>query len=125
MAVSFEGKDKREFYRKDAAMPAIVQIDFGPRETHYRTGTILDISAGGVRISLPGHIRLGKRSSGLGILVTLPGDSCQVALECKPCRINSANGDIQIGARFAAGADFRGRRSVQRYVREYLQTQAA
>lgn len=96
--------DKRQFPRLDAAIPVVVQIQFDSNETHYRTGEIMDISMGGVRISLPKHdminYELIMNSSNLEILFKLPNSEHTITFKCAPKRLLDEQEMLHVGASF-------------------------
>lgn len=113
------GSEKREFPRHTTAIPVVVQIHFGQNETHYRTGTILDISMGGVRITLPKHENLNSDiimdSNHLEILFRLPRAGRASTFRCEPKRTSTFDENIELGAKFT-DADLMSQQLVHKYI---------
>jgi hypothetical protein len=111
--------EKREFTRNQTNLPVVMQLRLDPGESFYRTGTILDISMGGVRISLPTHEHLDAgifdRCQSIEILFRLPEEDFTVTFRCKPSRITAQNDDIELGAMFTE-ADLRSQQVLHKYV---------
>jgi len=102
--VGSEESDKRQFPRMGTSIPVVVQIQFDSNETHYRTGEIMDISMGGVRISLPKHdminYELIMNSSNLEILFKLPSSQHTITFKCAPKRMHDQQENLHVGASF-------------------------
>lgn len=111
--------EKREFTRNQTNLPVVMQLRLDPGESFYRTGTILDISMGGVRMSLPSQEHLDvsvfNRCQSIEILFRLPGEEYTVTFRCKPSRINAQDQDIELGAMFTEG-DMRSQQVLHKYV---------
>lgn len=111
--------EKREFCRNPADLPAVIQLMLEPGQNHYRTGTIKDISMGGVRVSLPKQekldIEMFDRCNRLEILFRLPGEEYTVTFTCTPSRINMLEDTVQFGASFTE-ADLRSQQMLHKYV---------
>lgn len=101
---SSEANDKRQFPRLEASIPVVVQIQFDSNETHYRTGEIIDISMGGVRISLPKHEMINYEmvlnSTNVEILFKLPESQHTITFKCAPKRMQDEQDSLQMGATF-------------------------
>ncbi len=114
-----KGEEKREFPRKPDGIPVIVQMHLDSKESHYHTGTIMDISFGGVRISLPRQEKIEMKfindAPELEILFKLPDGPHTATFICKPCRIAPSEKDIQVGARFTA-ADLSSQQALHKYI---------
>ncbi|MDY6850687.1 MAG: PilZ domain-containing protein [Thermodesulfobacteriota bacterium] len=114
-----KGEEKREFQRKPDGIPVIVQMHLDSKESHYHTGTIMDISFGGVRISLPRQEKIEMKfineSPELEILFKLPDGSYTATFLCKPCRVAQSEEDLQVGARFT-GADLASQQALHKYI---------
>jgi len=110
--------EQREFNRNHTSLPVVVQLVFEPGESFYRTGTILDISMGGVRIRMPSHEHSDKsffdRCQSVEILFRLPGEDYTVTFRCKPARIQSRQEEIELGAEFT-DADLRSQQVLHKY----------
>jgi hypothetical protein len=115
----FNGKEKRSFPRCDTSIPVVVQIQFDNNETHYRTGEIMDISMGGVRISLPKHdminYELIMNASSLEILFKLPEISQTITFKCEPRRMSDNQEALHLGASFL-DADIYSQQALHKFV---------
>jgi hypothetical protein len=111
--------EKREFCRNRANLPVVLQLRFEPGQTHYRTGTIKDISMGGVRISLPKqehlNIEVFERCNQVEILFRLPGEENTITFICKPSRVQALEDAVQFGAKFTE-ANLRSQQMLHKYV---------
>lgn len=114
-----EDKEKRQFPRMEVSIPVVVQIQFNSHETHYRTGEIMDISMGGVRISLPKHdminYELIMSSSNLEILFKLPDTQHTITFKCSPKRMSDDQESLQLGANFV-NCDMYSQQALHRYM---------
>lgn len=111
--------DKRQFPRLEAAIPVVVQIQFDSNETHYRTGEIVDISMGGVRISLPKHdminYELVMNSTNLEILFKLPDSQHTITFKCEPKRMFDEQENLFMGASFV-DSDIYSQQALHKYM---------
>lgn len=111
-------KEKRRYTRKQIAAPVFIS-ESGSETKDYRTGIIIDISLGGLRISVPkdhtSEIHIDEKTSDFDTFFALPNEMRPVNVKCKPQNVFHANDDIQIGASFV-DADF----NSYQVIRDYL-----
>lgn len=101
------GSDKRRHNRKDASIPVIINGETSSG-TVLLTGTIQDVSLGGVRIAIPKHeqatLVINAQASNFEIVFRLPdGSTRPVSMTCKPSRVSKVGEDLHIGAAFQDG----------------------
>ena len=110
-------KERRRHSRKEVSLPAFISTE-GSQKKPY-PGIILDISLGGLRLSVPSDSSIEIKEDGqtvyLNILFTLPKEKSAVAMTCKSNRMKHINGDIEVGATFA-DCDFTNYQKVQNYL---------
>jgi hypothetical protein len=84
-----------------------------------QAGTIMDISLGGLRISLPkefaGEIAINSHGHELEAIFTLPNEKRPISIKCKPHRFIAANAEKQMGASFV-DSDFSSYKTLQSYL---------
>lgn len=107
-------KEKRRYARKQVAAPAFISAS-GSETKDYKTGVIIDISLGGLRISVPKDHAFDERTSDFDTLFALPNERRPVNVKCKPQSVFHANGDTQIGASFV-DADFNSYQTIRDYL---------
>ena len=98
------GQERRQFLRKQAAIPVAVKSKDGSGLKSY-AGTIEDISLGGVGIAVPdtfkNKVRDVPKGTELEIFFSLPGDDDCIRMRCSLARLLMLNGhEIQLGAAF-------------------------
>jgi PilZ domain len=110
--------DKRQFARKQVALPAFI-AEAKEDARGYQTGTIMDISLGGVRISVPKGTSLEIKADGdateFDIIFTLPYATRPLKMRCQPQRVFESEEDVQIGTAFV-DADFRSYQTLQNFM---------
>lgn len=101
------GSDKRRHNRKESIIPVIINgmTSSGPV---LLTGTIQDVSLGGVRIAIPKHeqatLVINAEVKDFEIVFRLPdGSTRPVSMTCKPSRVSKVGEDLHIGASFQDG----------------------
>jgi hypothetical protein len=111
-------QERRKFTRKKVALPAFV----GESSTDargYQTGTIMDISLGGIRVAVPKGTVLEFQhdtdEEEFHVIFTLPGQKRPISMKCKPCCVQDADEDRHVGASFV-DSDFKSYRSLQQYL---------
>ena len=112
-------KEKRKYARKKLAIPALIN-EIGAETREFSQGTILDISLGGIRMSIPRgakcEISTDNETNELNIVFALPYESRPVNVKCRPQRIaDAAEDSIQVGASFV-DSDFQSYQTLQRYL---------
>jgi len=114
---SLSHEEKRRFARKQTAIPALVKGADSPATVPHGA-VILDISLGGLRISLPKECVSGiNKESGASKFETsfvLPEGDRPIRLVCKPQRVVPVNGNVYIGASFV-DAEFVTYQQLQKY----------
>ena len=112
-------QDKRKYERKQFQVPAVVQSSGYTQNRNFKTGTIKDISLGGMLLVVPGgeHIENFKEGkiSYFEVLFRLPEEARPVSFECKVSRVNPKNGTLEIGAEFS-NVDFPSYQALQDYL---------
>jgi len=110
--------DQRQFERKQVALPAFI-AEARADARGYQTGTIMDISLGGIKISVPKgtalEIKAGETEAEFDIIFTLPFATRPLKMRCQPQRVFESEEDIQIGTAFV-DADFRSYQTLQNYL---------
>lgn len=101
------GSDKRRHARKDASIPVIINGE-SASGTVLLTGTIQDVSLGGVRIAIPQQEQavmiINAQVKNFEIVFRLPdGSTRPVSMTCKPSRVSKVGQDLDIGAVFQNG----------------------
>ena len=111
-------EDKRRFPRKSLAVPALIR-DLGSADTTMQAGVVLDLSLGGLQISLPDNyqyeISEDKEASRISIVFTLPDSKRPLAMQCVPKRVYPYEGATTIGASFI-DTDFASQQALQNYL---------
>jgi hypothetical protein len=96
-------EERRRFTRKPATIPALVKGSDSPN-TELHGAVILDISLGGIRISLPKDCLtgLGEKSgaSQFETSFVLPDEDRPIRIVCQSKRVVPVNGNVYIGASF-------------------------
>lgn len=101
------GSDKRRYNRKDASIPVIINGETASGKV-LLTGTISDLSLGGVRIAVPQQeqatLVINADVKDFEIVFRLPdGSTRPVSMTCKPSRVSKVGDDLHIGAAFQDG----------------------
>jgi hypothetical protein len=99
--VTSADQDRRRFERRKVDLPATIgDAHSDPRD--FEMGTVLDISVGGIRFSVPKgmtvQIQTDSETSEFSVIFTLPNNSWRTNLICRPQRISESEEDVQIGA---------------------------
>jgi hypothetical protein len=110
--------EKRRFPRKKIAAPALIR-EVGSDQTPPLPGVVLDISLGGLQISVPDtyHIEIeeDKRNARISIVFTLPEVKKSLIMQCVPEHVVRSDGETTIGASFA-DTDFISYQTLQNYL---------
>ena len=109
---SFSDEERRRYPRKTVTLPAFIS-GADVRET--QSGAILDLSLGGMRLSVPKESGIETWHTPLKVLFALAGEKAPVALSCTPTRAHHNNGDIEVAGPFA-NCDFHNYQKVQAYL---------
>lgn len=100
-AITGIDQDRRKSERRRVALPAFVgSVHSDVRD--FETGTVLDISLGGIRFSVPKGTTIELRTDGdtneLSVIFTLPNNHWRTNVICRPQRIFESANNVQIGA---------------------------
>jgi hypothetical protein len=95
------GQDRRRSERRQVALPALIGgAHSDPRD--FETGTVVDISLGGINFSVPKGTTIELRTDGdtnkISVLCTLPNNHCRTNVICRPQRVFESEDKVQIGA---------------------------
>jgi hypothetical protein len=97
-------KDERRQYKRKNISAATLIKHHNSGEAKYHTGSIIDISFGGVRIKMPSSIQYeimnNPETSKLEIIFTLPNENLPIFITCEPRSIIKTDEAIQVGAAF-------------------------
>lgn len=111
-------KERRQYPRKGIIAPVLIkQHDSG--ETKIDTGSITDISLGGVRITIPRDakcvISRDADPCKFEIIFTLPNENKLVYLMCEPRSVINDEESVHVGASFV-DANFQNYKTLQTYL---------
>ena len=112
--------EKRRFRRRKVLLPAMVFEK--PRDGvggRYYPTTIVDISIGGMRLSVPmpadGSVRIERDEEDFEVIFSLAEDSEPIRVRCRPQRVDRKASQLQVGAAFS-GADADSHEQLQHYL---------
>ena len=95
--------EKRRFPRKNVSVPALISMQGAPL-TEPRVGMLVDISLGGLRISVPGGLPLTLQADGessrLSIVFTLPHLKKALTVQAIPRHVFKYEDETGIGTSF-------------------------
>ncbi len=117
---SFKGltKERREYPRKGILAPVLIK-QHASGETKLDTGSITDISLGGVRITMPKDTKClisdDTQTYKFEIIFALPNENKLVYLTCEPRRVLNDEESICVGASFV-DANFQSYKTLQTYL---------
>src|SRR5208337_1774431 len=97
---------RRRHFSKCIAVPALLYM---PDSLTFYTGTTLEISLGGIRVSVPhrGHKKEFLVGSLISVVFTLPGNRKPTTMQCVVRHARSGSGGVlTIGASFLITLDF-------------------
>jgi hypothetical protein len=109
--------ERREFNRKVVQLPAFI-YDAGAETNVVRTCTVLDISLGGLLISVPKGAKLeitNGRGKKFQAIFTLPESIQPIEMVCSSQRISRTEKDVQVGADFV-DSNFQSCQNLQKYL---------
>ena len=110
-------EERRRFSRKQTTIPAFVKGADSPAPAQHGA-VILDISLGGLRISVPkecvSEIREKSDGSQFETSFVLPDEDKPIRVVCKPQRVIPVNGNVYIGASFV-DSEFVTHQQLQKY----------
>lgn len=95
------GKDRRKSERRQVTLPAFIgDAHSDPRD--FETGTVLDISLGGIHFSIPKgttiELSTDAETNDISVLFTLPNNHWRTNVICRPQRVSESAHKVQIGA---------------------------
>jgi hypothetical protein len=97
-------KDERRQYKRKNISAATLIKQHESGEAKYHTGSIVDISFGGVRIKMPSSVQYdiitSPNTSKLEIIFTLPNENLPIFITCEPRNSSKTDDCIQVGASF-------------------------
>jgi hypothetical protein len=110
--------DRRKYERKQVMLPAF--IGRTPSQAQeFETGSVLDISLGGIRFAVPGKtaskIQLAEASAEYSVIFTLPDQRQPITVRCHLQSVLDAEEEVQIGATFV-DVDFHSCQNLQKYL---------
>lgn len=111
-------KERRQYPRRGILAPVLIkQHDSG--ETKIDTGSITDISLGGVRIAIPRDAKCvisnDAQTCKFEIIFTLPNENKLVYLTCESRRVFNDEESMHVGASFV-DANFQSYKTLQKYL---------
>lgn len=94
-------QDRRRSERRKVALPAFIgDAHSDPRD--FETGTVLDISLGGIHFSIPKgttiELSTDADTNEISVLFTLPNSHWRTNVICRPQRVIESEHKVQIGA---------------------------
>jgi hypothetical protein len=111
-------KEQRRFNRKDVSIPVVIK-DPAEEARMLQAGIIVDISLGGLRITLPkdfvGEASVTSHGYEFEAIFTLPNEKRPISIKCKPERTISTDNIKQLGASFV-DSDFSSYKTLQSYL---------
>ena len=94
-------KEKRQYPRMATSVPAFISKG-GSKEAKLHIGSIMDISLGGVRISIPRAMKhkvlTDPLTNEFEIIIALPDENEPIHLKCKSRRVSYSKDNMDIGA---------------------------
>ncbi len=112
------GSERRRYERRTVSIPAFL-YESESSEKNFMSGLIVDISLGGMKISIAKDPAVEAYRSGespqFEALFALPNEVRPVNVRCKTCRVVDTNGDVHVGATFI-DSDFNSYQTLQRYL---------
>jgi hypothetical protein len=95
------GQDRRRSERRQVSLPALIG-DADSDDRDFETGTVLDISLGGIHFSIPKGTTIELRTDGdtneISVIFTLPNNRWRTNVICRPQRVFESADKVQIGA---------------------------
>ena len=111
-------QERRGYKRKQVSLPAFFMEANAETKT-YRTAKVVDISLGGIRLSIPQGLNMSvcrdMETNELHIIFTLPEASQPINVKCKPQNICEQGDEIQIGAAII-DSDFNSYQALQKHL---------
>jgi hypothetical protein len=111
-------KDRRQYARKQVSLPAFI-MDPKSEMKVFQTGKVLDISLGGIRLSVPQGLNLeisaDSETSEFHVIFTLPEATQPLNLKCRSRQCINKEPDTHVGAAFV-DSDFQSYQALQQYL---------
>jgi hypothetical protein len=112
------GQEKRKYNRKQVSLPAFI-MDSGPATKDFKTGKVMDISLGGIRLSVPRGVDMtvstDNETKEFHIIFTMPDAMQPINFKCKSKRVVECGGDLHVGATFV-DSDFQSYQALQKHL---------
>jgi hypothetical protein len=110
--------EERRYPRSKVAFPALVH-EFGLNDKTVHAGMVLDLSLGGLKMSIPDGYRYKQRedmkTSGVSIVFAMPGSDRPLDMLCVPRHMYLSGGVTIMGVSFME-TDFTGLQTLQNYL---------
>jgi hypothetical protein len=111
-------EEKRRYPRKTVTVPALVR-ELGSDDKTVQAGIVLDISLGGLQISIPNDyqydIREDRETSRISIIFTLPDSKRPLTMQCIPKCVHPTDSETRVGLSFV-DTDFASHQALQNYL---------
>jgi c-di-GMP-binding flagellar brake protein YcgR len=118
-ALKVPKQERRAFTRKKVVLPAFVYENGAKKTEALETGTIMDISLGGLLICVPKESKLeistGNETNEFHIIFTLPESQRTINMVFRPQRIAESEEAVQVGAAFV-DSDFQSCQTLHKYL---------
>ena len=112
------GREKRKYTRKQVSLPAFI-MDSGQAAKDFKAGKVMDISLGGIRLSIPKGLDMAictdDETNEFHIIFTIPDATQPINFKCKPKRVIECGKDLHVGAAFV-DSDFKSYQTLQRHL---------
>jgi hypothetical protein len=100
--------DKRLYKRKNVDLPAVIQIFSKGNQVRFSSGIVLDLSLGGIKLSIPKGIEHTIKDHADGMVIEvmfkMEDSTAPAIFKCKPRRVERGCEDLKVGAEFIDGA---------------------
>ena len=111
-------EEKRRYPRKKVTAPVLISQQGQGFETP-QAGILLDVSLGGLQISIPNTYQLGvtedHEQARISIAFTLPTVKQALTIQCVPKHVYHSDDEIMVGASFI-NTDFASYQTLQNYL---------
>lgn len=112
------GQERRRYKRKKVSLPAFI-MSARSLEKEFEPGTVLDISMGGIRFSVPKEKKLVMQTAGddpeFSVIFILPHESRPVNIKCRSMQTYDEPDTFQVGA-VLLDADFNSYQALNNYL---------
>jgi hypothetical protein len=112
-------KERRQFTRKVISLPAFVNYSNSSGKPQLCSASVIDISLGGVKISIPKNMRLeitvDPEGSKFQIIFPLPDKEMPISIDCEARSVVDSSNSLFVGASFT-DADFNSYKNLQSYL---------